>query len=117
VNDSKPDWVINKVKSKAEKFKRPVIGCLGLAFKADVDDLRESPALNIVRALIKADLGDIIVSEPNIETHDEFDLLPCDEVVHRADIILILVDHKEYKDLRKLELNEKVLIDTRGIFQ
>jgi len=117
VNDSKPDWVIYKVKSKAEKFKRPIIGCLGLAFKADVDDLRESPALDIVRALIEENVGDIIVSEPNIETHDEFDLQACDEVVRRADIILILVDHKEYKDLRKLELKEKVLIDTRGIFQ
>lgn len=117
VNDSKPQWVINKVKSRAEKFKNPVIGCLGLAFKADVDDLRESPALDIVRALIKDKVGEIIVSEPNLESHDEFKLMPCEEVINSADIILILVDHKEYKDLSVLELNERVLIDTRGIIQ
>ena len=51
VNDSKPDWVFNKVKAAADKFKHPMIACLGLAFKADVDDLRESPSLAIVRRL------------------------------------------------------------------
>ena len=117
VNDSKPQWVIDKVKSKAEKFKNPVIGCLGLAFKADVDDLRESPAVNIVKRLIKDKVGEILISEPNLESHKEFDLLPCEEVIRRSDIILLLVDHKEFKGLKIIELNEKILIDTRGIIQ
>ena len=117
VNDSKPQWVVEKVKSRAEKFKHPVIGCMGLAFKADVDDLRESPAVDIVRELIRQNVGEVIVSEPNLETHEEFELLPCEEVIQRADIALILVDHKEYKGLKTLELNEKVIIDTRGIIQ
>jgi len=117
VNDSKPAWVINKVKSRAEKFKNPVIGCLGLAFKADVDDLRESPSVGIVRQLIKDKVGEILISEPNLESHDEFDLISCEEVIRRSDIILLLVDHKQYKGIKTLELNEKVLIDTRGTLQ
>lgn len=117
VNDDKPDWVIDKVKSRAEKFKNPVIGCMGLAFKADVDDLRESPALEIVRKLVADNIGEVIVSEPNIESHDEFVIMKRDDVLNKADIILILVDHKEYKGLSTMELNEKVIIDTRGIIR
>lgn len=117
VNDSKPDWVVEKVKSSASKFKKPVIGCLGLAFKADVDDLRESPALEIVRRLIKEDIGEIIVSEPNLDHHSEFELQPYEKVITMSDIVLLLVDHKEYKTLRAADLKETVLIDTRGAIE
>ncbi len=117
VNDAKPAWVVEKVKSRAQKFKHPVIGCLGLAFKADVDDLRESPAVDIVRELIEQNIGDVIISEPNLESHREFELLSCEEVIRRSDIVVLLVDHKEFKGIKSLELNEKVLIDTRGTLQ
>lgn len=115
VNDAKPDWVIGKVRASAKKFKHPVIGCLGLAFKADVDDLRESPALGIVRQIHKEQLGEILVAEPNIASHQEFKLLPYQEVIKRADILLLLVDHREFRGLKASDLKETVLIDTRGV--
>ena len=115
INDYKPQWVVDKVKRSAEKFKRPVIGCLGLAFKADVDDLRESPAVDIVRTLVSEDVGTVLVAEPNLRDHPEFDLRPYDEVVSAADIVLLLADHREFRDLRAADLKEKILIDTRGV--
>ena len=115
VNDAKPDWVINKVKEKAERFKHPVIACLGLAFKANVDDLRESPALAITKRLVEENVGEVIVCEPNIKTHKEFDLCSFDEALERADILLVLVDHEPFKSLSAAKLSEKIVIDTRGI--
>ena len=103
------------MRASADKFKKPVIGCLGLAFKADVDDLRESPAMDIVRRLSEEKVGEILVAEPNLSKHDEFDLLPYQEVVDRADIVLLLVDHREFRQLKAADLKEKLLIDTRGV--
>jgi len=117
VNDSKPEWVIEKVRTKAEKFKHPVIACLGLAFKADVDDLRESPALGIVRRLAEEKLGELVVCEPNLAEHPEFDLADLETALERADIVLLLVDHKPFRRLKGSRLKEKILIDTRGAIQ
>ena len=115
VNDYKPSWVIEKVKRSADKFKHPVIGCLGLAFKANVDDLRESPAVEIVRELMQDKVGEILVAEPNLKTHKEFDLRPWEEVISAADILVLLVDHKEFRRIKAADLKEKILIDTRGV--
>jgi UDP-N-acetyl-D-mannosaminuronic acid dehydrogenase len=117
VNDAKPEWVIAKVRQKAARFRRPAIACLGLAFKADVDDLRESPALHIVRSLREADLGDLLVVEPHLRASEEFDLVPLEAAVERADIVLLLVDHRAFRRLKPAKLQEKVLIDTRGMWR
>jgi UDP-N-acetyl-D-mannosaminuronic acid dehydrogenase len=114
VNDSKPAWVIEKVREKADKFKHPIIGCLGIAYKADVDDLRESPALAIVEKIQRENIGTVLICEPNLKHHDEFELLPVEMVIERSDIILLLVDHAEFKCLKAGDLKEKVLIDTHG---
>jgi len=118
VNDSKPEWVIRKVIAKAERFKKPVIGCLGLAFKANIDDLRESPALDITRKLIASGVGEVKACEPNVHgDFNEFPLYELTEVLRDADILLLLVDHDEFKLIDKEFLKEKVLIDTRGIWR
>ena len=117
VNDSKPEWVIERVKKCADKFKSPTIACLGLAFKADVDDLRESPAFDIVKKIKAENIGKLLVCEPNLKSHDEFELCSVEEAVKDADIILLLVDHKKFKGLKASELGEKVVIDTRGVIK
>ncbi|MEM7042695.1 MAG: UDP-N-acetyl-D-mannosamine dehydrogenase [Pseudomonadota bacterium] len=115
VNDAKPDWVIDKVKAKADRFKHPTIACLGLAFKADVDDLRQSPAVDIVRGLERDQVGRLLVCEPNIKSHPDFDLATLSDAIAQADIILLLVDHREFKALNPHRLQDKIIIDTRGV--
>ena len=118
VNDDKPKWVLDKVLAKAARFKDPVIGCLGLAFKANIDDLRESPALDIVRALQAANVGRVLACDPNINGgFDEIPLAPLDQVVKTADMLLVLVDHEEFFQIDKELLKEKVVIDTRGVWR
>lgn len=117
VNDHKPEWVMERVRKKAARFKNPVIGCLGLAFKADVDDLRESPAMDIVRRLQKENIGQLLICEPNLQSHPEFNLIGAEDVIKEADIILLLVDHKPFKKITALDLKEKIVIDTRGIIK
>lgn len=117
VNDHKPEWVISKVKEKAERFKCPVIACLGLAFKADVDDLRESPSVEIVEKLKELNIGELRVCEPNIIKHASFELFGFEEAIEDADIILVLVDHQQFKTLSATKLSEKIVIDTRGIIK
>ncbi len=117
VNDDKPHWVIDKIATKAERFKDPIIGCLGLAFKANIDDLRESPSLQIVRELKAKNVGALMVCEPNAPVgFSELPLYSVEQVIKEADILVVLVDHEEFKRISGEFLKEKVVIDTRGIW-
>ena len=115
VNDYKPEWVLERVRAKAAKFKKPTIACLGLSFKADVDDLRESPAVGIVNQLQKENIGDLLIVEPTLEGHPDYELHHYEAAIKEADIVLILVDHKPFQRLKATQLADKVVIDTRGI--
>lgn len=117
VNDLKPEWVIERIKKYANKLKNPKIGCLGITFKADVDDLRESPAFGIVNRLIQMGIGEISVCEPNIKALDGIELCELDDLIMSSDILLLLVDHKEFRALSSKCLDEKIIIDTRGFLK
>ena len=118
VNDAKPHWVLERVRAKAERFKEPVIGCLGLSFKANIDDLRESPALEITLELIRSGVGRVMACEPNIvPAKGDLPLYPLEEVLREADILLVLVDHEEFREVDRELLKEKVVIDTRGVWR
>jgi len=93
---------------------RPKVACLGLAFKPDIDDLRESPALSIVLAL-QSKGYDIIPVEPNINSHPEISIIDLDVAIDRADIIIMLVKHRQFlmPTIRK-KLKSKVLLDFCG---
>jgi UDP-N-acetyl-D-mannosaminuronic acid dehydrogenase len=117
-NDSKPQWVVEKIKAKAERFKAPIIGCLGLSYKPDIDDLRESPSLEIANTL--KNLGYTVwVNEPNIGAPyvNELKQVSFWEIIKRADIVVVLVAHKEYFQILSTQLTDKIVFDICGIWQ
>ena len=123
VNDDKPHYILDKITKAADRFKKPVIACLGLAFKANIDDLRESPAIAIVQRLAEGGNGKIIAVEPFIDSLPEslvekgISLESFDQALQRADIVVLLVDHKQFKKIDSEQLQQKIVIDTRGIWQ
>ncbi|MEZ9368100.1 UDP-N-acetyl-D-mannosamine dehydrogenase [Shewanella sp. 10N.286.51.B2] len=126
VNDAKPEWVIDKVKLAIADFlqanpsktaKDVTIACYGLAFKPDIDDLRESPALSITKQIVKMHSGTVLAVEPNIqhvpESLSNVKLYAFDDAKKEADIHVVLVDHKEFKECSpKFEF----VIDAKGIW-
>ena len=103
INLYKTEWVIEKIDNEAQKLerknrKKPKIACFGLAFKPDIDDLRGSPAMHVARTL-KSYGYEILAVEPNIDYHDDFEIFHHDKAINNADLIIILVAHKEFKGL------------------
>ena len=123
VNDGKPEHVLEQIRQAASRLDSPVIACLGLSFKADIDDLRESPALEIVQALAGSVGTSVYVVEPYVKRLPEcFDgmghveLADLDTALDRADVVVGLVNHKEFYAVDRNRLAQKVVIDTRGIW-
>ena len=124
VNDLKPEWVVNKVKLAVSNFLEAnptktandvTVACYGLAFKPDIDDLRESPALEITKSIAENHLGKVLAIEPNVEVIDleNVELVSLDESLTRTDVHVMLVDHKQFK---KIKLNDPFVVDTKGIW-
>lgn len=118
VNDDKVAWVVSRVLEKADRFKEPVVACLGLAYKPDIDDLRESPALAVTRKLAET-LGaaQIRAVEPNCHEVAGLTLYRLEEALEDADIVVALVGHRPFKSIDPERLKERVLIDTVGVFR
>jgi len=130
VNDGKPEWVVEKVRQAVgdvlqqnpdKTAKDVTIACFGLAFKPDVDDLRESPALTISSSVAENHPGSVFVVEPNIEKlpaclEGKAELCNVDTAMQKADILVMLVDHKPFKQLSSDEIRGRHIVDTKGIW-
>jgi UDP-N-acetyl-D-mannosaminuronic acid dehydrogenase len=123
VNAHKTTWVINRVRTLADRLKEPVIACLGLAYKNDIDDLRESPAVEIVAALANDHVGRLLVVEPYITTlppqlasQTTVALTDLPTAVREADILVLLTHHRGFADVDRERIKEKIVVDTRGMW-
>ena len=116
VNDGKPEWVVKEIKKALFGLSKESVSvaCYGLAFKADIDDLRESPAVEVVTLLRDAFKGEILIVEPNITSLPEYmdyaSLVDIERAA-RADVKVLLVDHKQFKSM---SVPYGAVIDTRG---
>jgi UDP-N-acetyl-D-mannosaminuronic acid dehydrogenase len=114
-NVYKTEWVIEKINEEVVKFrnntsKNPKIACLGLAFKPNIDDLREAPALDIYKKLKSSNL-DVHAVEPNIENGHPYDTITLEEGTQMCDIIVILVAHNEFLKINNNTMPDKVLLN------
>ena len=119
VNDRQPLRIVEKVESLVRDSGASVVGCLGLAYKADVDDLRESPSLEIVRRLRQRRIAEILACDPYVsaERFQEFPLATLDEVIRRSDVLVLLTDHARFADIPTELLDKKLVLDTRGLWR
>lgn len=124
VNDSKPHHVVARVKTAAAKLKRPVIACLGLAFKADIDDLRESPALEITTEIARIEGVQLLAVEPHVKALPKslakmanVEFVSAEDAVKRADVVVLLVNHRQFAAVDRTLLRDKLVIDTRGFWR
>lgn len=132
VNDSKPGWVIDKVKLAVADYllAHPTktaaevsVACFGLAFKPDIDDLRESPALDIVQKLASQLVSSIMAVEPNIASLPPsllaagVQLVGQDTALEQANVVVLLVDHAEFRSMHPSFLADQFVVDTKGVWR
>lgn len=128
VNDSKPSWVIDKINNTLDTNHSDVsttVAILGLSFKADIDDLRQSPAVEITMETAQANLShQFLVVEPHIGALPKsisdltnVELTTLEDALNQAELVILLVDHSVFRDIPEEILADKTLIDTRGTWR
>jgi UDP-N-acetyl-D-mannosaminuronic acid dehydrogenase len=126
VNDGKPLWVVDKILAALGDFEAgasPItVACLGLTFKANVDDVRESPAVEVVQILSGKTDAHILVVDPFVESLptslvDKVELTAIEDALGRAAVVVLLVDHHQFRSVERSVLDGKSIIDTRGFWQ
>ena len=123
INDERPGRIVARTGALAERFKSPRIAALGLSYKADIDDMRESPAIAIVEALAGLADSAIAVVEPYVAAlppalakKSNVSLASLSDAISNADIIVLLTDHRAFKNISTTALQDKIIIDTRGLW-
>jgi UDP-N-acetyl-D-mannosaminuronic acid dehydrogenase len=130
VNDSKPHWVVDRVKAaladcltttgkRAADIK---IACFGLAFKPNIDDLRESPAVEVTHLIADWHSGETWAVEPNVHQlpaslAEKVTLQPVDRALKEADLLVMLVDHKPFKAIPADQIQQSWIVDTKGVWR
>jgi len=130
VNDAKPQWVLDQVKTAladclTQTGKRAsdiTIACFGLAFKPNIDDLRESPAVGVAQKIAEWHSGTTWVIEPHIEQladslADKAELVSCEQALAQADILVMLVDHRAFRTIDAADVQQNWIVDTKGVWR
>ena len=122
INNYKSEWCMEKVKNailsfELENGKKPQVALMGLAFKPNIDDLRESPAMKIAKHLV-AEMPDVKfnIVEPNISSHPDFDIVDIQTAFEQSDIVVYLTAHKQFFMLPQ-EANDKLILDFCGVIK
>lgn len=130
VNDGKPHWVLEQVQQQVanclmasdRRGSELKIACLGLAFKPDIDDLRESPAVQVTGMIAAWHQGTTLVVEPNVQQlpadlQEKVTLVTLEDALQQADVLVMLVDHRQFKAVDPSVLTQPWIVDTKGVWK
>jgi UDP-N-acetyl-D-mannosaminuronic acid dehydrogenase len=122
LNTERPGWVVERIRRAIDGRGSLTISCLGVTYKADTDDIRESPSLEVIELIAAGKLGTVLVTDPYVKTLPKdldglAELVDLDSAITKGDVIVLLVDHREYKALPAQTLENKTVVDTRGIWR